>query len=97
VPGIAAPRARDARSPAIPAAPYWCSLAKLASSISYFGVWSTFLARSIAMNRAKNKSPNKPFFTRFLEEQKLKDVAGGIINPPDTTQKFPSDNDEDVL
>jgi hypothetical protein len=49
------------------------------------------------MNRAKNKSPNKPFFTRFLDDQKLKDVAGGIVNPPDTTQKFPSDNDEDVL
>lgn len=44
------------------------------------------------MNKQK-KVPNKPFFTRFLEQQKLQEVAGG--KPPlDHTLKFPSDNDE---
>ena len=43
------------------------------------------------MNRDKKKSqPTKPFFTRFLEQQELRKIDGGS----DTTQKFPSDNDE---
>ena len=48
------------------------------------------------MNRTKKQIPesaNKPFFTRFLEQQKLKDVNGG---GPLHTLKFPSDSDETV-
>jgi len=44
------------------------------------------------MNRTSKKLPAKPFFTRFLEQQDLKEVTGG--DPPKTTQKFPSDSDE---
>lgn len=44
------------------------------------------------MNKQK-KVPNKPFFTRFLEQQQLQAVAGGKP-PPDHTLKFPSDSDE---
>jgi hypothetical protein len=44
------------------------------------------------MNRKKKELPNKPFFARFLEQQKLEDVAGG---GPLHTMKFPSDSDED--
>ena len=47
------------------------------------------------MNRSKKKLPVKPFFARFLETQQLQDIAGGIKPPPDTTQKSPSDNDEE--
>lgn len=43
------------------------------------------------MNRNKKPLPTKPFFTRFLEQQQLKEVGGGVAN---TTLKFPSDNDE---
>jgi hypothetical protein len=44
------------------------------------------------MNRnKKQQAPTKPFFTRFLEKQQLRDVAGG---GPLHTLKFPSDNDE---
>jgi len=46
------------------------------------------------MNRTSKKPPTKPFFTRFLEQQALKEVTGGQ-EPPATTQKFPSDNDDD--
>jgi len=45
------------------------------------------------MNRANKKLPLKPFFTRFLEQQALKDVTGGG-DIPKQTLKFPSDNDE---
>jgi hypothetical protein len=45
------------------------------------------------MNRTK-KLPTKPFFTRFLEQQALKEVTGGA-DVPKQTLKFPSDNDED--
>jgi hypothetical protein len=43
------------------------------------------------MNRTKKKpvNPNKPFFTRFLQQQELQEVNAG------TTLKFPSDNDEE--
>jgi hypothetical protein len=48
------------------------------------------------MNHNKKKpSPTKPFFTRFLDDQKLQEVTGGC-RPPVQTLKFPSDNDEDV-
>jgi hypothetical protein len=43
------------------------------------------------MNRKKKEQPSKPFFTRFLEQQALKDVTGG---GPVQTLKYPSDNDE---
>jgi hypothetical protein len=42
-------------------------------------------------NDKKQQAPKKPFFTRFLEKQELKEIVGG---GPLTTQKFPSDNDE---
>lgn len=46
------------------------------------------------MNHIKKKqAPKQPFFTRFLEEQKLQEVTGG--GGPLHTLKFPSDNDED--
>jgi hypothetical protein len=45
------------------------------------------------MNK-KKPLPAKPFFTRFLEQQQLHQVSGGKP-PADTTQKFPSDNDEE--
>jgi hypothetical protein len=41
------------------------------------------------MIRTKKQLPTKPFFTRFLDEQKLEEVTGG------QTLKFPSDTDED--
>jgi hypothetical protein len=41
------------------------------------------------MIRTKKQLPTKPFFTRFLEEQKLDQVAGG------QTLKYPSDSDEE--
>jgi hypothetical protein len=45
------------------------------------------------MNRnKKQQGPIKPFFTRFLEKQALRGVAGGDI--PKQTLKYPSDNDE---
>lgn len=47
------------------------------------------------MNQTKKKLPTKPFFARFLDEQKLQEVTGGIVNPPDKTQKFPSDGDDE--
>ena len=44
------------------------------------------------MHRDKKKPlPAKPFFTRFLEQQELRKIDGGTI---DSTDKFPSDNDE---
>lgn len=48
------------------------------------------------MNRNTKKptapqSPKKPFFARFLEQQKLEEVVGG---GPSQTTKFPSDSDE---
>ena len=49
------------------------------------------------MNRTKKQFPEsatKPFFTRFLEKQLLKDVDGG--GPPAHTLKYPSDSDETV-
>lgn len=46
------------------------------------------------MNQPKKKLPAKPFFARFLEQQKLQDVTGGKP-PTDVTQKSPSDNDEE--
>jgi hypothetical protein len=47
------------------------------------------------MNRNKNKQgPTKPFFTRFLDQQDLKNVAGGGKEDIATTLKWPSDNDE---
>lgn len=46
------------------------------------------------MNRANKKLPTRPFFTRFLEQQALKEVAGGL-DVPKHTLKFPSDSDED--
>ena len=43
--------------------------------------------------KKQNESPNRrPFFTRFLEGQELSKARGGEL----TTQKYPSDNDEDV-
>lgn len=42
------------------------------------------------MNK-KQQAPTKPFFTRFLEKQQLRDVAAGM---PKVTLKWPSDNDE---
>lgn len=48
------------------------------------------------MNRTKKQLPEratKPFFTRFLEQQSLKDVNGG---GPLHTLKYPSDSDETV-
>jgi len=45
------------------------------------------------MNRANKKLPIKPFFTRFLEQQQLKEATGGA-DVPKHTLKFPSDNDE---
>jgi hypothetical protein len=45
------------------------------------------------MNKKKPQLPAKPFFTRFLEKQHLEEASGG--RPPiNTTDKFPSDNDE---
>lgn len=45
------------------------------------------------MNKKKPQLPAKPFFARFLEQQQLQAASGG--KPPvDTTQKFPSDSDE---
>ena len=43
----------------------------------------------------KQSSNDKPFFARFLEPQELSGVAGG--GGPITTQKYPSDDDEDVM
>jgi hypothetical protein len=43
------------------------------------------------MNHTKKPLPTKPFFTRFLEQQQLREATGGGLN---TTLKFPSDNDE---
>jgi hypothetical protein len=43
------------------------------------------------MNQVKKKQlPPRPFFTRFLDRQDLKKVSGSS----DSTDKFPSDNDE---
>jgi hypothetical protein len=39
------------------------------------------------------KTQKKPFFARFLENQELEQATGGR---PLQTQKYPSDNDEDV-
>lgn len=44
------------------------------------------------MNRAK-KQPTRPFFARFLEKQAMQNAMGG---GPVTTDKYPSDSDEDV-
>lgn len=44
------------------------------------------------MNQTKKKTPEKPFFTRFLNLQELKETTGG---KPEVTQKWPSDGDED--
>jgi hypothetical protein len=45
------------------------------------------------MNRTKKQLPTKPFFTRFLEQQSLEEVTGGV---PNHTLKYPSDSDETV-
>jgi len=45
------------------------------------------------MNRTKKPLPIKPFFTRFLEQQELRDATGGTCGTV-VTLKFPSDNDE---
>ena len=48
------------------------------------------------MNRTKkplSEPATKPFFTRFLEQQSLKEVNGG---GPAHTLKYPSDSDETV-
>jgi hypothetical protein len=44
------------------------------------------------MNRTKKQLPTRPFFARFLEKQELENAAGA---GPVTTDKFPSDSDED--
>ena len=41
----------------------------------------------------KKKLPPRPFFTRFLDRQDLKNVSSGSL---DSTDKYPSDNDEHV-
>ena len=46
------------------------------------------------MNRKSKQRPTKPFFTRFLDQQDLKNVAGGGNEDIATTLKYPSDNDE---
>jgi hypothetical protein len=46
------------------------------------------------MNRDKKKmSPVKPFFTRFLEQQDLENVTGGV-NEGKQTLKYPSDSED---
>jgi hypothetical protein len=44
------------------------------------------------MNQIKKKTPNKPFFTRFLDHQALKQTTAG--GGPVVTDKYPSDSDE---
>ena len=47
------------------------------------------------MKRNKDpRTPVKPFFTRFLEQQDLKSVGGGGKEDIATTLKYPSDSDE---
>lgn len=46
------------------------------------------------MNRNHKQAPTRPFFTRFLEKQELRGVAGG--DSVNLTLKFPSDLDEPV-
>jgi hypothetical protein len=46
------------------------------------------------MNHTKKKLPTQPFFTRFLDRQDLKQIGGAVAHAPDSTDKFPSDNDE---
>jgi hypothetical protein len=46
------------------------------------------------MNHTKKQLPTKPFFTRFLEKQELRDVTGGGEEQSKGTLKFPSDTDE---
>ena len=38
----------------------------------------------------------KPFFARLLEDQELDQATGGAATPPKTTQKYPSDGDDDI-
>jgi hypothetical protein len=45
------------------------------------------------MNRSTKKLPTRPFFARFLDQQKLEEVIGGA-DVPKHTLKFPSDDDE---
>jgi hypothetical protein len=45
------------------------------------------------MNHTKKQLPTRPFFARFLEKQALENATGG---GPVMTDKYPSDNDEDV-
>jgi hypothetical protein len=40
------------------------------------------------------KLPARPFFARFLDRQDLKKIDGGTSAGSDSTDKFPSDNDE---
>jgi hypothetical protein len=47
-----------------------------------------------AMNHTKKKLPPRPFFTRFLDRQDLKQVGGGSAGLSDSTDKYPSDTDE---
>jgi hypothetical protein len=47
------------------------------------------------MNKPSKPAAPRPFFSRFLDNQRLEDVTGGRPTPP-TTDKFPSDNDETV-
>ena len=48
----------------------------------------------------RKNTPNKPFFTRFLERQELSRIVAGrtLKYPSDidevVTQKYPSDDDE---
>ncbi len=46
------------------------------------------------MNRTKKPLPTRPFFTRFLEQQQLREATGGNDGTIVTTLKYPSDNDE---
>lgn len=48
----------------------------------------------VAMNPVKHKLPTRPFFARFLDRQDLKKIDGGTSRGGDSTDKFPSDNDE---
>lgn len=43
------------------------------------------------MQKKQKTADRKPFFTRFLESQELKQVQGA---KPDQTMKYPSDGDE---
>jgi len=46
------------------------------------------------MNRKNKQAPTKPFFTRFLDHQDLKQVVGSGKEDIATTLKYPSDSDE---